>query len=611
MKFIFRMALALVAFCLFRAEVLAFTTNDLGPQHHLKLLTQKGYLPGVPVLVRVEVRNASGLERDLWDANATLSVDVPGATLSTNRVLLRNGLGSALVTFRDGGDFNLTATVGGLQATRTLISLTNLAVTNVSGTLAGSNVWTGVVRVTNDVAIPAGASLTILPNTLVLVDGVTSGTVANDFLINGKIESLGTEEEPVTFTCGNTNIAFRWGQIRSTNAQPSLYRWTSITRAGRATGEGHTGTAPIIRPAGSTIRFENCNITDHAETVRGAPGFGTPGKIGYGTGSSLTFIDCLFQRARMGPEIDSTALLLTNTWVMDMNGPDDADGVYLHNQQAGQVITLTGCVFARGDDDGIDTLGATITVENCIVRDWDNLLEDAKGISALNGAVHARRSVIVNSTVGISAKSGGSSNSTTPVLVTLNYCTLSGNQTNVLANRKSNAVGPNVHYNITNCVLWGGDPVHSDFEPGSTNSTNFTIVYCNLSEPYFGTGNIQADPLFVNLGAENYHLLPFSPSIDSGDPASPLDPDGSPADQGAYRFLPPAPALGSAQQMPDGAFQFQLSGYTNRNYVIESADAATNWVFLKTVMQVNDPNLVIDSLATNASHRIYRARLAP
>jgi hypothetical protein len=612
MRTLFHVPLALASVCFLAAgKVSAFTTNDLGSQHQVKLHTQHGYLPGVPVLVRVEVRNAAGPERNLWDAEAGLSVDSPGVTLSTNRVVLRNGLGSILVAFRGGADFNLTAAVGALQATRSLISLTNVAVTNVGGTLSGSNVWSGVVRVTSDVTVPVAASLTILSNTLVLLDGTNFGPVATDLLISGKIESLGTENDPVTITCGQTNLTSRWGQIRHNTAQPSLYRWTSITRAGRATGEGHTGTAPILRPTSSTIRFENCNLTDHAETVRGAPGFGTPGKIAQASSSSLTFIDCLFQRARMGPEINGTALLLTNTWVMDMNGSDDGDGIYLHNQQAGQIITLTGCVFARGDDDGIDTLGAVITVENCIVRDWDNLLEDAKGISALNGALDIRRCVIVDSTVGISAKSGGAAPSTTPVLVTLNNCTLSGNQTNVLANRKSNAVGPNVHYNITNCVLWGGDPVHSDFEPGSSNSTNFTIVYCDLSEPYAGTGNIQATPLFVDLAGRDYHLLPFSPCIDTGDPISALDPDGSRVDLGAYRFAPAPPSLAAAQRLPNGTFQFLLNGYTNRNYVIESADAATNWIFLKTIMQVVDPDAVMDATATNAAHRIYRARLAP
>ncbi|HTD68253.1 MAG TPA: hypothetical protein VK846_17145, partial [Candidatus Limnocylindria bacterium] len=307
--------LLLVSFCFLSADSASgFTTNDLGSQHHLKLFTQHGYLPGVPVLVRVEVRNAAGPERNLWDAQATLNVDDPGVTLSTNRVTLRNGLGSILVAFRGGTDFNLTARVGALEATRSLVSLTNVAVTSVGGTLSGSNVWTGVVRVTNDVTVPAAATLIILSNTLVLLDGTNAATVANDLLISGKIESLGTEEDPVTITCSQTNTIFRWGQIRHNSAQPSLYRWTSITRAGRAVGEGHTGTAPILRPNNSTIRFENCNLTDHAEVVRGANGFGTPGKIAQASGSDLTFIGCLFQRARMGPEINGTALLLTNTW---------------------------------------------------------------------------------------------------------------------------------------------------------------------------------------------------------------------------------------------------------------------------------------------------------
>lgn len=609
---VFKTALALLGLLFADGGTLrAISTNELSAEHHLKLLTQSGYLPGVPVLVRVEVRNAIGPERNLWDAEAALSADQPGITLSTNRVQLRNGLGSILVAFRGGADFNLTATVGALQASRSLTSVTNLPAVAVGGSLSGSNVWSGVIRVTNDVTVEAGASLTLLPNTLVLIDGVSSGTAANDLRINGRIESMGTEDQPVTITCGNTNLTFRWGQVRHDSAQASLYRHTSITRAGRAAGEGHTGTAPVIRPTSSTIRFENCNITDHAEVIRGASGFGGPGKIGFANGSELTFIDCLFQRARMGPEIASTAFLCTNLWSMDMGGPDDGDGMYLHGQSANQTIALSGCVVARGDDDGIDTLDSRITVENCIIRDWDNLLEDAKGISAFNGVVNIRRSVIANSTVGIAAKSGGSTPSTTPVLVTMNNCTMTGNQTNVLANRKSNGVGPHVHFNITNSVLWGGDPVHSDFQPTAATSTNFTIVYCDLSDPYAETGNLMADPLFANPGNHDYHLQPHSPCIDSGDPSSPPDPDGSRADIGAFTFVPPPPVLSSPRSLGNGEFQFALNAYTNRNYVIEASDTATNWFLLKTIPQPAEANVVTDTTATNSSHRIYRARLAP
>jgi len=57
--------------------------------------------------------------------------------------------------------------------------------------------------------------------------------------------------------------------------------------------------------------------------------------------------------------------------------------------------------------------------------------------------------------------------------------------------------------------------------------------------------NIQLDPLFVDPLNGDYHLswvnypIPdatMSPCIDAGDPNSPLDPDGTIADMGAYYF---------------------------------------------------------------------------
>ena len=84
-------------------------------ENHLRLWVQNGYLPQVPVLVRVEVLQPDGNKaRELWNAEATLTADDPGVTLSTNKIFLRNGLGSALVTFSGGGDFQLTAAVGSL-----------------------------------------------------------------------------------------------------------------------------------------------------------------------------------------------------------------------------------------------------------------------------------------------------------------------------------------------------------------------------------------------------------------------------------------------------------------------------------------------------------------
>jgi hypothetical protein len=61
------------------------------------------------------------------------------------------------------------------------------------------------------------------------------------------------------------------------------------------------------------------------------------------------------------------------------------------------------------------------------------------------------------------------------------------------------------------------------------------FTYNNLSAELDGTGNINADPLFVDAEIGNYQLAENSPCIDAGDPAAEFnDPDGSINDMGAW-----------------------------------------------------------------------------
>lgn len=60
--------------------------------------------------------------------------------------------------------------------------------------------------------------------------------------------------------------------------------------------------------------------------------------------------------------------------------------------------------------------------------------------------------------------------------------------------------------------------------------------------------NLDGDPLFVDADAADWRLLAASPAIDAGDPAAPLDPDGTRADIGPFPFdhsLVGAPAVTS------------------------------------------------------------------
>jgi hypothetical protein len=545
----------------------------------LKLTVQRGYFPGQPVLVRVDD------DKTVWDAVATLTSEPPGVSIVPNQVVLRNGRGSALVTIaggQAGADFNLVATIGTTSTSRSMRVLTGDPSTSISGTLPGSaTTWSGIVRVTNDLTVPAGHTLTILSNTLVLVSGVTSGTAAPDILVSGTMQCVGTEDYPVTITCATSGQ--QWGQIRHNTAQPSVYRYTSINRAGRAPGEGHTGTGPAVRPTNSRILFDHCNITD----------LGTVGKIMQGDGSDLTFDNCLMSRARMGPELASTALLVTNTHFLEFRGPDDSDALYVHAQGAGQQVYLVDSVIGFTDDDGLDTLDAAMTVERCIFRDMNSGVDpDGKGVSIFNRTVHFKRCIVADCLISIAAKwSGGPA-----TLVTLNECTILGGNTSVYANWKANAPGPFIDFRITNSILRSLDPVRTDFGP-----TNFTIVYCNVSEDWPGDGNQTGLPQFA--GAYDYHLQASSPCIDAGNGGT--DPDGSPMDIGAFTFIPPAPVLSGAAQN-----RFILNAFPNRNYAVDYSTDLSTWNPLGTFFQTNAANLIQDT-SNPLQLKFYRARLAP
>jgi hypothetical protein len=79
--------------------------------------------------------------------------------------------------------------------------------------------------------------------------------------------------------------------------------------------------------------------------------------------------------------------------------------------------------------------------------------------------------------------------------------------------------------------------VHDNY--ATTNPEIFGTVNFNYScssVQLSGTGNYMGNPQFVSPTTDDFHLLATSPCVDTGDPASPLDPDGSRADMGALYY---------------------------------------------------------------------------
>ena len=481
----------------------------------IRMLVRDSYLPGVPVLVRVEITGPNGVvNRDIWDANAVLTVSGnPTIHLSVNQLALYNGLGSALVTFTGNGAFELTANVNGMETTATLVDWTGEPVHVASGTLRRSQTWSGVYHIRGgDFTIPTGSTLTLEPGTLVLIDGVSSGTDGTDIDVQGSIQSLGTATSPVTFTASTTGR--NWGELHFAGAQPSLFRYTEIMRAGRSPGAGHTGTGPAMRASKSAITFDHASLTDNAGKVMQSD-----------SQTELTFTGTLFSRSTMGPEITGTSLVFENGWIIDMRNKDDADGIYIHDQGANRTCTLIGSVVAGTDDDGIDTLGSDLVVQDCIVRGCRD-----KAVSVYGGETTLLHCLLVGNNLApedptiaaIAAKSfeGGTA------IVNLDHVTLVATRApghvdaGIQSHNKYGVKKGTIVYHVTNSIVDATEPVSTQ---APYLKSDIHIGYSDtVGMAWPGLGNLNTDPRFLDAPHNNYRLHNTSPCLGQASPDSPM-----------------------------------------------------------------------------------------
>lgn len=554
----------------------------------LKLIAPVVYESGVPFLVRVELFGPQGnFNRWAWDREVEFHVSNPEVSLSSQTLLVRNGVGTALLVASGAQDFNLEARLGEIRsAARTVRHAGDQIVREVSGTLPGENTtWAGIVRVTDDVTIPATHTLTIEPGTLVVIDGLSTGTSASDLLVGGIILAQGTEEAPITITSSDPES--NWGQIRHSTGSRGTYNHTFIANAGRAAGEGHTGTGPVLRVSESEVTLRHCTISD------AMAGNTAIGKGMFARDSELVLDHTVFSRMRMGPEIQGTSLLCTNSYFTDMRGPDDCDGIYLHDA-GGKQLLLTGSVFINGDDDAIDTFNSDVTITNCLFRGWLNPNEDAKAISVFNGGVRLERSLIADCFSGISAKWSSGPAAT----VHINNCTIVTLTNGVTAAWKENAPGPNIYITVTNCIVLGEPPIVSHFS-----TTNLNVGYSLLSAPWEGSEILLSDPRFVDQPTHNYLLRASSPALQAGAPSG----AGVRADAGAFAFTAPEVFLEIART--EGIFEVSFELLEPRRALLQSSSDLEQWTDQEWVGPVQGPVSASISSEGMSNLRFFRARI--
>ncbi|MCB0577756.1 MAG: hypothetical protein KDD10_00400, partial [Phaeodactylibacter sp.] len=172
---------------------------------------------------------------------------------------------------------------------------------------------------------------------------------------------------------------------------------------------------------------------------------------------------------------------------------------------------------------------ASPTIRNCIFR--NNYAVAGGGMFNANAAPTVVNCLFTENTV--TAAGAGISNGGGSQLAKITNCTFYGNTGPNTINNQSNAV-------FTNCIVWGNDGGISG------GVVNYSIVQGG----YGGTGNLDADPLFVDPANGDFTLQDCSPAINSGynsavPPGITTDLNGDPrfynngpVDRGAFEYQP-------------------------------------------------------------------------
>ena len=98
---------------------------------------------------------------------------------------------------------------------------------------------------------------------------------------------------------------------------------------------------------------------------------------------------------------------------------------------------------------------------------------------------------------------------------------------------------------VYNNIFWNDSSPVIAYSGAQTVTATYSDISGSSSESWYGTGCIDSDPLFADASNSDFHITwanyptedaTKSPCIDSGDPSSPADPDGSVADMGRYYY---------------------------------------------------------------------------
>lgn len=281
------------------------------------------------------------------DANHAVRANGLLAAAGQNSIQLRRGVGSGfLASNQPPGVLNYAPSIGGVSTNKPVAIEADTVWTPVTGTLNGSTAWPeqSRIRVTGNLAIPAGSSLTVGAGSIVLLNAGVNITNDGAVVINGSIE------QPVVFMPNSRSQP--WGGFFMRNSSGSINATGAIFVASGANPTGGAG-----------HRSEQCLfLVDNSPsiTLSDSAAIYMAGQLGHAyNGGTFTYTRFLMQRATTGGEYTRASFTVNDSAFIEC--PDDTanfvdgdnDGLYI----IGGNHAFTNTLFGWTKDDGVDSGG--------------------------------------------------------------------------------------------------------------------------------------------------------------------------------------------------------------------------------------------------------------